>query len=428
VQRNRDARQKHDETRGSRTLSDSERSEQDLRVLIVTGTFLPVVGGLEIATHRLAERLIQRGVTVSLVTSRREADWPVTETLNTGLEVFRLRQERVPLVGTALYMVRLAAFLWRRRREYDVVHTCSFDPSTFASALMRRLTRRPTVCRLSCAEEEGDIARLNRYPLRALWRRLLDRIDVHVALSEQIEGELVGERFQWDRIRRIPNGVDTDHFRPASEAERAEVRERLNWGEKGPLVVFVGRLSAQKSPSDLLAAFQRVVREEPGGLLLLVGDGPLRESLKSQAHELGISENVRLVGNVDNVRDYLHAADLFAMPSRAEGMSNAVLEAMACGLPCVGTGVSGTTELFGENEAGRVISLGQPDQLSEAILALWRSPEEARRLGAAAAEKVRSLYSLDAVVGQYLELYRESLGERDTPPGEQAAGKGRGNP
>jgi len=398
-------------------LSDSGPSEQDLRVLIVTGTFLPTVGGLEVATHRLAERLIQRGVGVSLVTSRRDPERPAEEVLAGRLRVFRLKQEETPLVGTALHMLRLAAFLWRRRKEYDVVHSCFIDPSTLVSAVLRRLTGRPTICRLSGAAQTGDVRRLEKAFLASLWKWALRAIDRFVVLSEEMAEELSRAGFESAPMCRIPNGVDTDYFRPASVSEKAEARQRLGCADRGPVIAYVGRLSPEKGPADLLRALRPVLQGEPNALVMLVGDGPLAESLREQVQEYGVAENVRFLGNVQDVRTHLWAADLFVLPSRAEGMSNAALEAMACGLPCIATSVSGTPELFGDNEAGIVVPSGQPQRLSEAVLQLWRSPEEASRLGAAAAAKVRSSYSLDAVVERYLELYRECLGERTLPSG-----------
>jgi glycosyltransferase involved in cell wall biosynthesis len=365
------------------------------------------VGGLEIATHRLAERLIRKGVAVSLVTSRRNPDWPAHERLASGLEVFRLRQEAVPRVGTALYMVRLAAFLWRRRSTYDVVHTCFIDPSTLVSAFMKRLTGRPTICRLSGAQQTGDVRRLENASFKRLWTSILGSIDRFVALSREMEEELLQNGFDPVRIRRIPNGVDTEHFRPASEEERLLAHKALGCAERKPILVYSGRLSPEKGPEDLLIACQQVVDKEPGALLLFLGEGPLRQRLEEHTRELGLSEHVRFLGNVANVRDHLHAADLFVLPSRAEGMSNALLEAMACGLPCVATRVSGMEELVGKDENGCLVPPGRPDLMGEMILRLWRSPEEARRVAHAAREKIEVSYSLDFVAEQYLALYRE---------------------
>ncbi|MGY1690873.1 glycosyltransferase [Geodermatophilus sp. SYSU D01105] len=201
------------------------------------------------------------------------------------------------------------------------------------------------------------------------------------------------------KARVVPNGVDTDRFRPGS---RDEARAGLGLGD-GPLAVCVGRLSEQKGQDVLLAAWPAIRGAVPDARLALVGEGPWRERLAATA-----GGGVVLVGNSPDPRDWYAAADVVVVPSRWEGMALVPLEAGASGRSVVITDVAGAREAV-PPDAGAVVPAEDAAALAEAVALRLREPAVARREGAAARRHVTDAHGLDASGAQMLEVYAEVL-------------------
>jgi glycosyltransferase involved in cell wall biosynthesis len=240
-----------------------------------------------------------------------------------------------------------------------------------------------------------------------LLRRLILRNPRFAAISDDIAQEWLALGVPPDRLTRTASGVDADVFRPGQSAVEGELLPR-------PRVVFTGRLHPQKNLPLLLNAWAEVARRSPANLIL-VGPGSDREALMELSRSLGIADRVQFVGAVPSPAEHLRAADLFVLPSVAEGMSNSLLEAMATGLPCVVSGVGGNTDLIAPGTTGLLVPEPTPEAWSAALLSLLNDPDEARRLGRNALARVESDYSLRAVVDRYVALYREMIAHWKAP-------------
>ena len=139
--------------------------------------------------------------------------------------------------------------------------------------------------------------------------------------------------------------------------------------------------------------------------VVVVGDGPLREELAREAARLGIAPHVQLLGDLADVRFALEALDVFVLPSRTEGMSNALLEAMAMGLPVVATAVGGTPEVIGDGQTGLLVATDDPSAIAAAITRLLDDPATAARLGAAARQTVEEKFGAKSMVRQLEAVY-----------------------
>jgi len=210
-----------------------------------------------------------------------------------------------------------------------------------------------------------------------------------------------------EKIVTVRSGVDFSQF------ERP-VRGRAGRGELGvpadaPLIGFVGRLAEQKAPEVLLNAFAIVKGQAPQAHLVYVGEGPLRDELEQRARRMGIEGSVHLLGERKDVPDLLAAMDVFALPSRWEGVGRALTEAMYMKLPVVCTGVNGVPELVENGVTGLTVRGDDPADIAEKLLALIRDPARAAALGDAAHNKVKHLMSADAMVRGLIELYQERI-------------------
>jgi glycosyltransferase involved in cell wall biosynthesis len=227
-----------------------------------------------------------------------------------------------------------------------------------------------------------------------------------VTLTQDIETELIEFGLGGVPFRRIPNGVDAAVFSPVPPDERAVLRAALGLPTDKVLCAFVGRLTRQKNPELLLAAWSRCATS--WAHLVFVGDGPLRAVLERQHSGLPSTSAVTFTGAVADVPAFMQAMDIMVLPSEAEGISNALLEAMACGVPVVATDVGGVRDVLGSaGKAGVVVPAGSSASLAEAISTLVDSPALRREIGTAARTVIEDRYDIRRVVTQYLSLYGE---------------------
>jgi glycosyltransferase involved in cell wall biosynthesis len=189
---------------------------------------------------------------------------------------------------------------------------------------------------------------------------------------------------------------------------------KSEYGLDGDLtVVFVGRLHPNKGLDVLLPAFKKIIGNRPDlcWRLWLFGDGPLRAELELLAKQLGISAEVKFWGWVENPAEaYRDQADIFVLPSRTEGVSNALLEAMAYGIPCVATSIGGNTDLIRHNENGLLINPDSEADLVEALLRLVDDATLRQNVGILARQTVQNEYSMDSVAERYIKLYHTLYG------------------
>ena len=291
-----------------------------------------------------------------------------------------------------------------RRGRIDVVHGYQWRPA-LVGALAGRLAGVPL--RLA---SKRSLTGEDRQAERA-WRHIARQVDTVIVNAEalRVEGEQRGMRCRWTLLQ---NGVDTEHFRldPPDPAARAA----LGLDPQRPVVGTIGRLEDRKGHDQLLRAAGTMLAGGNGRRpqIVIVGDGPLREKLQAQAHSLGVADSVRFVGTVADVRPSLAAMDVFVLPSHAEGMSNALMEAMAAARPVVATAVGGNTEVVVDGKTGVLIPPADPAAIADAIAALLRDPDRAAGLGAAAREFVTRRFGARARVAELEQLYEERLALR----------------
>ena len=300
--------------------------------------------------------------------------------------------------------------LWKLLRDLrpDALHTRNLG--TIDLAPLGRLAGVPVCVHgehgWDAADPQGQSAKYRRL------RRFCDRfITRYVAVSRDIAewlSQLTKDSAR--RVTQIYNGVDTNRFSP--KGPKAELPFRKN--EDDPLVIgAVGRLDPIKNFDILIAAVDEVLKEQPALRstlrLAIIGDGQMAESLGRQIQELGLDTITWLPGERDDIPELLRAMDIFVLPSRNEGISNTILEAMASGLPVVATNVGGNPELIDANDSGTLIRPNDAAELASAIRDYANDSSLRDRHGTAARKRVETMFSLDSMVRSYAELYDQLL-------------------
>lgn len=369
---------------------------------MVIQSFLPVLGGAQRQVDLLGPLLARQGVELTVVTRRPPGT--ARRELRPGLDVRRMPGPDRGGLGSIAYTAAGAFSLARLRP--DVVHVHDLlSPSTIA-LLSRPVVRAPVIAKVLSTGPGGDLDRLLQKPLGELRLRAMARsFAAFVCLSDEVAAELNEHGVEEERLRRIPNGVDADRFRPATAEERMAERARLGLGGEGVLALYAGRFGPVKRLHLLVEA----IALTPGVRLVMVGEGSEEQRLRRLVEERGLSDRVTLLGLAEDTAPLYRAADLYVSVSSTEGMSNSVLEAMASGLPVVTAAASGMGELV---TAATGVLVEDPEDVPEFAAALSEvcgDPELRARLGAAAREKVRADYSLESVAHRLRELYEEVL-------------------
>jgi glycosyltransferase involved in cell wall biosynthesis len=296
---------------------------------------------------------------------------------------------------------RLARIL--RSVDPEIVHLHS-SKAGLAGRLALRGTR-PTIFQphaWSFDAAEG-IVRSSAVAWERFGARWADAV-VCVSEAEKQRGIEHGIEARW---RVVPNGVDLEALSEASAAQRAAARERLAL-PRGPLVVCVGRLSRQKGQDVLLSAWPSVTRRVPDAELFLVGSGPEEQRLKSMA-----PSGVHFAGERDDVEEWLAAANLVVLPSRWEGLSIGLLEALARGRSVVATDVPGAAEALG-TEAGAIVPVEDTRALGDEVTKRLLDPSLVDAEGRAARRRAERSYDLDRATAGIAALYAELSSSRAT--------------
>lgn len=220
------------------------------------------------------------------------------------------------------------------------------------------------------------------------------------------QGMLFSELEHWDKFRIVHCGVD-----PTLYADEARPIPQRGAGKR---VLFVGRLAAMKGVPVLLQAFAQAHARHKDARLTLIGDGPERGTLEELAARLGIADNVNFVGfkNQAEVASALSQADIFALPSFAEGLPVVLMEAMAAGLPVVTTRIAGVAELVEDGVSGRLVHASDADSFADALDALMASPAAARRMGETGRKKVHAEFNSLTEAARLGAIFTEAVREQ----------------
>jgi len=353
------------------------------------------VGGAEKALARLLAHL-DRDRFAPAVACLYAGDGPVAD---------EIRTLDIPVIDLKMTAKWRWDALWRlyhllRQERPAILHTWMFH-ANIPGRVLGRMAGVPIVIN---SERTMGMESRWRYRLNRVTVPLTDQV---VCVSQQVVDFIVQEvGIPRHKTVVIPNGIDLQDFEHLPNKQRA--RAALGLSPDQMLVGTVARLDPVKRLDVLLQAMTSL----PDVCAVIVGDGPERESLGAMSERLEIASRVRFAGQQDDVRPWLAAMDVFVLSSDWEGMSNAVLEAMAAGLPVVATAVGGTPEVVVNGVTGLLVPPRDPDTLAQAITRLLRNPDLRREMGQAGRERVEREFSVERMVQATEALYEELVGEK----------------
>jgi len=368
-------------------------SREKIRVLHVIRSF--EIGGAEKLVLKLIREQLNSGDVVPFVATVLDKGPLKEEAQKVGVECHVIGLEGVKYISP---MLRFAGIV--RRVKPDIVHTHNLLAHV-NSAPVAKFFHKAVVH----TKHGRAITSISWAPFIRRWLyNLSDRIVVVSKETGIAFREKTGVHEQ--KITVVYNGVDTSVF---EGYRKDEARKRFGIPESTVVFGTVSRLDRVKDHMTIANAFADVLSKRKDCLLMIVGDGPERENIERKAHELGISKYVRMVGFTDEVYLYLSAMDLFLQPSREEGLSMTILEAMASGVPVVATPVGGTPEMIEDGITGRLIEVANSHALSSAMIEFIDGPEKFSQMAQRAQEKVKKSFTLTAMAEGYERVYKEVL-------------------
>jgi len=386
------------------------RDDEPIRVLMISPQFRPIVGGYERAAERLSAAFAAAGLRVVVITERRDRAWLARE-LRDGYEIRRLScvYRRHLHAGTSL--LSFAAFLFCHGRGFDVWHVHQYGCHAALAVALGKVLGRSVLFKLTNSAAMGIERATGRGFVGNILGFFQRRVSACLAVSEDTRKEAIRFGIPTKRIHICPNGVDEKEFRPASLEQRIAARRKLGV-DCERLVLYVGRLSAEKNPLGLLEAWASLnPNPSLSTLLVLVGNGPEWNRLRTKIDDLNLTKSVYLAGSRSDVATWYQAADFYVNFSRNEGLSNTMIEAMASGLPVIATRVSGVEENLGQTEAGIVLEIGDVPNLANAMQTLIENHELCAKLGYRGRCVFEKRFTLEAAVSRVLRIYESLLSE-----------------
>jgi len=363
-----------------------------MHVMHILGSFGP--GGAEMGVVRLIKGMADRSIQHSVCSI--SSDLGMKPYLPDAVNCYS-----IGLDGPARFAFKSLSALFKET-AVDIAHVNNIAP-WFDVALASRLSGCRCIQTFHGVEDISiQFSFLKKLQIFCSWK-----LTHHLSAVSQSSAELFSKLTGINKscIEIIKNGIDINFFSPVNLNEKKSLRQHLNLPESSVILGCVAALRPVKNHKGLLSAFAKVLQTHKDTVLVLVGDGPLAEELNRHCDRLGLRNHVIFTGRKDNINQYLKSFDIFVLNSETEGLSYAVLEAMACGLPVVATDVGGNSHLIDNEADGFLYPDGDEKALSQILIQIIENQDVIRSMGEKARNKIIKDYSLESMIQKYFALY-----------------------
>jgi glycosyltransferase involved in cell wall biosynthesis len=388
-----------------------------VRIALFTDTFFPVVNGVANTVYRSARRFIEMGHQVAVCTVSHLSAQALSAEAGPGIIIYTL-----PSVNALIYrearVTYPGGFSKRHMREFapDVIHTHSPLLVGMEAIWSAEALRVPLVGTHHTFFDHY----LKHLFLDYAWARTLswkgtvwyyNHCDTVISPTRSLADGLRTHGLNKEPLL-VPNPVDLEFFSPASSPEaKAELKARLNI--RGAALVYMGRVSYEKSIDQVIRALARVIERKPDTTLVIIGDGPETNDLRQLALTLGVADRVVFTGYLLGTKlvEALQAGDLFLLASKSENMPLAVLEAMAAGLPIVSVASLGMKEIVADGRNGFLLPPDDPQEMAARVIELLDDVSKRERF-AKASRELSLQYSDVASATRVAGIYEEAVAAR----------------
>jgi len=392
------------------------------RLCIVSETFFPEHGGTPTQCRCLLEGWRKEGGDARVITRRSQAEWAKKDEYE-GYPVLRVGPTGQGSLKKWSLLLTLLIPLFRTMKHVDVIFVPGFRVIGLTILLVALPFRKKVVFRaVSCGELDGSFfaSGLDKRSSFFRWifglflrlrRGIFRKAHVFVAISSDIEREYLRGGVPPERILRIPNGVDLEHYHPIEGFHKQKLAESLGLKPAAVRLVYTGRLVRYKGLIPLVRAWREVAETCPDAQMILVGEGSNdTHNCEQELHELvqhfGLEDSVVFTGRQSRVAEWLQVSDVFLFPTENEAFGISLIEAMACGLPAVSTDVGGVKDIVGDSGFAQVVPPGDEEGFAREMKRLIHDKELRERMGQRARELALSRYGNEAVTAQYVNAFK----------------------
>jgi glycosyltransferase involved in cell wall biosynthesis len=385
---------------------------------MVSPQFRPITGGYERAAERLSRGLAAAGHKVEVVTERRKLGWPRYE-ISKDVVIHRIPVLSYRGIHTLSSVFSLFFFLLIHGRRFDLLHIHQYGWSAAVTSAMGLVFHKPVFLKLTNTGHFGLDAVLPHGMIGSVLRWLHLNIACCIVTSARAADEAQAFGFPVEKICTVPNPLETEVFRPASDEKKSNLRKELGLEAKF-VAVCAARLSEEKNHAMLIKAWNLFADKVENAELILLGQGPLDEDVRRLTASSKRPNTIRVLGQTDDPLHWYQAADVYTLSSDVEGLSNSLMEALSSGLPVISTHVSGSEDIFEVADIGEMVPVGDQDAMAEALLSLEKNPHRRQDCGQRARNYAIENYSLDAITKRIESCYRHhgagGIPESGIPP------------
>ena len=377
---------------------------------MVIGAYYPELSGGGLPCREIVRRLRDRArFTVLTTTAHQTSDG---EDAQDGVPVIRVYVDPANRRSKLRAIARMAAAFWRERRRFSIVHLHGFSQKSILMVALARLLGKRLVITLTSVGHDDPVSMKQRGTM-TYWA--YSRADVFAAVSPGFRPLYESSSLPPDRLKYIPNAVDTERFAPVSADRRRALRRELGLPEDGSIVLFVGFFSREKGPDRAFEAFARVSGAFPRAHLVMIGatrsayyevDADLADAIKHRIHERHLEGRVTFVESTLEIHKYFQAADVYLLTSTREGLPVALLEAMSTGLGCVATRLDGITDvLLTDHVSGLLVEPLDIDGFEASLRLMLGNDDSRQAMGVRARHVVERGFGVETMVESYFRSY-----------------------
>ena len=383
-------------------------------VLMVTGVYHPEINGASNQCRQVVNTLKNK-VGFKVLTTTRNPNLSSRCKVD-GIDVFRILLRNGNMWDYCRAICRFATFFFPQRKNFQIVHLHGFSRKSVLLTFLSRIFHKKIIVKMTLIEHDDPFSMRNR---GFLLNYFFTKANAYIAISPELGNLYYRSKIPANRLRKIPNGVDTNRFRPVSNREKALSRDQLRLPRNMKLILFVGHFSRQKSPDILVKAWKQYLSEKflDSGIVFIGSTNPdhfevdadlvykVQDKLKPY-----IKKRIFFIERTNEIEIYFRAVDIFVLPSLREGLPNALLEAMACGLPVVASRIDRVTDwIIADGVNGVLVEPNIMDDLGRVMSRLLNDNILAESLGKEARKTILKRFTIGSVGEKYDKLYRELI-------------------
>jgi glycosyltransferase involved in cell wall biosynthesis len=388
-------------------------ADERVRVLMITGIYLPERNGAVMQCSQLMARLKQ-SINFSVLTGTNDPTAAGSECID-GIAISRVYMPRERIFKYIFGGAKFYLALLRSLAKVDLVHFHGYSKRNALAMVICRLLRRSILIKMTSFGYDDPLS-VKRGGI--LYWMAFKCSHAYIGLSPAFQASYQLAGMPTNLYFNISNGVDLARYAPVSANKREVLRERYKFASDDKLIIFVGHFSDEKQPLLLYKAWIKLLQFEIDVKLLFIGrtknhfevNDEIIEIIKDDAIQRGVLQLIHFVEDTSHVHECMQIADIFVLPSLREGLPNALLEAMACELPCVVRFLPGVTDwLIDDKNTGSHFFCDDSDELAKKILFLFAESESGKKMGLAAREFIEKNFSIDLTSKKLFELYKKIL-------------------